>query len=206
MSTFLSRLNWRNATKKFDAGNGISKDQLDKVCEAIRLAPSSFGLQPFYVKLVTDSSMKTRLQEAGWGQVQFPTSTAVFVFVARSDVTARVEEMLSAMSGGDTAARAKLGDFEKMLTGFASQLSEVDARQWAQKQCYIALGFGLAACAELGVASCPMEGFSKDDFDKILELPKGHHSTVVMTVGNPDPAFTPHPKFRFANSDLFRQV
>ena len=93
-----------------------------------------------------------------------------------------------------------------MLTGFATPLSEADAKIWAQKQCYIALGFGLAACAELGVASCPMEGFSREDFDRVLGLPKGDFSTVVMTVGNADPEFKPFPKFRFPLKDLIRQV
>jgi nitroreductase/dihydropteridine reductase len=206
MATFLSQLNWRNATKKFDPSNKVSDATIEKICEGIRMAPSSFGLQPFYVKVVKNSEVKLKLQEVGWGQVQFPTSTAVFVFVARSNVLGRIDEMMREMSGGDAAARQKLADFEKMLTGFATPLSEADAKIWAQKQCYIALGFGLAACAELGVASCPMEGFSREDFDRVLGLPKGDYSTVVMTVGNASPDFKPFPKFRFPLKDLIRQV
>ena len=206
MTSFLSRLAWRNATKKFDPSNKVPQDVIAKVLEAVRFAPSSFGLQPYYVKVVTDPAMKTKLQEAGWGQAQFLTSTAVFVYVARTDVVARVEQMLGAMSGGQTSARAALADFEKMLLGFAEGLTPEQALIWAQKQCYIALGFGLAACAELGIASCPMEGFNREEFDRILGLPKGHHATVVMTLGHADPEFKPFPKFRFSESDLFRFV
>ena len=32
---------------------------------------------------------------------------------------------------------------------------------WSARQAYLALGFALAACAELQIDSCPMEGFEK---------------------------------------------
>lgn len=206
MSTFLSQLRWRRATKKFDAEKKVTDDQLNTVLDAIRMAPSSFGLQPFYVAVVRDQLTKEKLQAAGWGQVQFPTSTAVLVFIARSNVSARVDQMLAEMSGGDAAKRAGLKEFEGMLKGFAAGLSPADGKTWAQKQCYIALGFGLAACAELGIASCPMEGFAAPEFDKILGLPEGDFSTVVLTVGNADDQTTVFPQFRFPQSDLFKFV
>ena len=93
MATFLSQLNWRNATKKFDPSNNVNDATIEKICEAVRMAPSSFGLQPYYVKVVRNPDMKKKLQEVGWGQQQFPTCTAVFVFVARSHVLARIDEV-----------------------------------------------------------------------------------------------------------------
>lgn len=206
MSTFLSQLQWRRATKKFDASNKVTDAQLDKILDAIRMTPTSFGLQPFYVKVVKDQATKEKLQAAGWGQVQFPTSTATLVFVARSNVFARIDQMLNEMTGGDATKRAAMKDFEGMMKGFAENLNDEARKNWAQKQCYIALGFGLAACAELGVASCPMEGFAPPEFDKILGLPQGDFSTVVLTVGNADPQTQMFPQFRFPKSDLFKTV
>jgi nitroreductase len=117
-------------------------------------------------------------------------------------VDQRIEEMLQARSGGKPEARMALADFEKMLKGFSAQLSPEQALVWAQKQCYIALGFALAACAELQMDSCPMEGFAPAEFDGILALPKGHQATVALTVGYADPTFKPFPKFRFSPADI----
>lgn len=206
MATFLSRLTWRNATKLFDEKNRVSDEHLNKILEAIRFAPTSYGLQPFFVKVVVDPHMKKTLQAAAWGQAQFPTSTAILVFVARTDVANRVEELLSAKSQGNPQTRAALADFEKMLGNFATGLSSEQASAWAQKQCYIALGFGLAACAELGIDSCPMEGFERQQFNTILGLPPEHQATVVLAIGRAHPEFKPFEKFRFASSDLFRFV
>lgn len=40
--SFLSNLNWRYATKKFDTSRKVSDEDLEKILEAIRLTPTSF--------------------------------------------------------------------------------------------------------------------------------------------------------------------
>ena len=47
MTSLISQLNWRYATKKFDASKTVPTDKLDRILEAIRLTPTSSGLQPF---------------------------------------------------------------------------------------------------------------------------------------------------------------
>lgn len=42
-------LQWRHATKAYDPARKISKTDLDQILEAIRLAPTSSGLQQFRV-------------------------------------------------------------------------------------------------------------------------------------------------------------
>ena len=76
---------------------------------------------------------------------------------------------------------------------------------WSSKQCYIALGFGLAAAAELKIDSCPMEGFDKKAVDKILNLPPHLNSMVFLAIGNrqEDPK---RPKTRFADDDIFTHI
>ena len=50
--SLIEKLNWRYATKKFDATKKLSKEQLDTLLHAIRLAPSSYGLQSYKVLVV----------------------------------------------------------------------------------------------------------------------------------------------------------
>ena len=204
MATFLSQLEWRDAVKMFDPNDKVSDADLHKVTEAIRLAPTSFGLQPFYVRVVKDAATNEKLRAVGWNQPQFTTATATLVFVARNDVLQRIEESMQARSGGNSDVRAKLADFEGMMKGFAQSLTPEQALTWAQKQVYIALGFAMAACAELGIGSCPMEGFQPDEFNKILGLPEGHRATVVLAVGRPAKGAAPYPKFRFSEKDIVR--
>jgi nitroreductase len=88
-----------------------------------------------------------------------------------------------------------------MMTGFASGLDAQTAHKWATNQAYIALGFAMAACAEIEVDSCPMEGIDKDAYNTILELPENMKAQVVLPIGFRAADDTIRPKFRF--DDIF---
>jgi len=195
---FLDKLDWRFATKQFDASKKVSDEDMSKILEAIHMAPSSFGLQPYHVYVVNDDAVKSQLRAAGFNQPQFEEASHILVFCANANVKGRVNKMIDAMGGVSD-------EFAGMLHGFSEGLNDGSAQGWAGKQAYIALGFALAACAELGIDSCPMEGFSNDDFNKILGLDENLSSVCVLATGyrQDGPA---HPKFRFSNDDLFTRV
>jgi hypothetical protein len=46
-----------------------------------------------------------------------------------------------------------------------------------------------------------MEGFSSDDYSKILHLPKSIVPTALCPIGNA--ADTPRPKIRFSKEEIF---
>lgn len=59
-----------------------------------------------------------------------------------------------------------------MLIGFIEGKSDPkEILSWTARQTYIAHGFALAACTELQIDSCPMEGFDANAIERILELP-----------------------------------
>lgn len=151
--SFLSQLNWRYATKKFDTTKKVSDENLEKIIEAIHLAPSSFGMQPYHFFIVTNQEKKDAIQAASWHQAQVGTSSHLLVMCARNDLTTVKDEYFDALSGGSEEVREQLSGFEQMVTGFLPNSSP----EWAKKQVYIAQGFALAACAELEIDSCPME-------------------------------------------------
>ena len=60
--SFLEILNKRYATKAMN-GEVVPQQKIDTILEAIRLAPSSSGLQPFEVFVITDNETKIRVIE-----------------------------------------------------------------------------------------------------------------------------------------------
>jgi nitroreductase len=73
---------------------------------------------------------------------------------------------------------------------------------WAAKQAYIAFGFGLAACAELAIDSCPMEVFKNAEVDAILGLPSHMRSQAFLALGyRADDA--KHARVRFPKEKVF---
>lgn len=200
--SFLNNLEWRFATKKFDHSKKVKDSDLKKILKAIKCAPSSWGLQSYHVFVITDKNLKNKIQEASFKQNQTRDCSHLLIFCARSDVYHRIEDYLQLSQ--------KINDFrsEQIESKRQSMVKSMDKKGpsgvllWAERQVYIALGFALAASAELQIDSCPMEGFEKEKVNQILALPDYLKSEVLLAVGyrQAGPEFK---KIRFAESDLF---
>lgn len=203
MTTFTSQLQWRNATKGFDKTKQVSEGDLKIVLDAIRFAPTSFGLQPFHVNVVSDQPTKEKLTLAGWNQPQYKTASHVIVFSSLINVKERITQFLDLMSNGNPQIRDGLKGYEGMMRGALESRSSAELKAWADKQAYIALGFAMAACAELKIDSCPMEGFVPDQINAVMGF-TGHQSvSVILPIGYRDAGIAVRPKVRFSERDLF---
>lgn len=201
--SFLKNLSWRYATKKFDVKKAVSVEDKNKIMEAIRMAPSSYGFQPFHVDIVESKNIREEFKKAAHNQSQITDAPLLFVFLVRTDLSKRIDEYLDVISGGDASKKSGLKQYEDMMKGAVSGFDESKAKAWAAKQAYIALGFALAACAELGLDSCPMEGFDADAFNEILELPDNLYPAVALAVGYRSKEDVIKPKVRFPKEELF---
>jgi nitroreductase len=192
-SSFLSNLEWRRAVKHF----GNNSVDTRPIIHAITNAPSSFGLQPYKVIAVRNPELKKQLRAVSYDQAQVTECDTLFVFCARNNLLERAEEYLQ-----KTGAEM----IREMLTGFISYIP--DKAAWSARQAYIALGFGLAACAELQIPSCPMEGFTASEVHRILGLNDTLVPCVMLAVGSAaenDGISSATPRFRFEESDLIEE-
>jgi len=185
MSNIINALEWRYATKKFDDSKTVSEADIQTLKEAINLAATSYGLQPFRVAVITDSAVKEKLREAAHGQPQLTTSSHVFVFAAKTDVSPTyVDDFIKRLAetrGIPVDAVKGYGDYIK---GSIADKSTEFYTTWNTRQAYIALGNLLATAGELKVDACPMEGFDNAKVDEILGLKeKGLTSVVLAPVG-----------------------
>ncbi len=207
----------RYATKKFD-GRAVPSEKMDKLLEMVRFSCSSFNLQPWKIKVVTDVPTKEKLQAASWNQPQITTCSHLLVFCADTDLERRASQLYDAMrsSGlpaGDVAA------FSKAVDGFIAAMPKEKRLHWAQRQVYLALANALNGAKSLGLDSCPMEGFDPVRYSQILGLPENLVPSVVCpvgyaasvgspadaapTAGRPLRADTPRPKVRLEKKDVF---
>ncbi len=204
--SFLSNLNWRYATKKYDSTKSVSREDLDKILTAIQMAPSSGGSQPYHI-IITAGELKDKLFDDN-KQVDKKGSTYLLVFCARNDFPERGEAFVDIVSEKRGIPREELEGLRKTVLRPA-ELEDGERMKWSAKQTYIALGFALAGCAELGIDSSPMEGFDPSSFHKILNLPEYMMPVALLALGYRDPndRFTPAnaPKARFSKTDLFEE-
>ncbi|NUM43024.1 MAG: NAD(P)H-dependent oxidoreductase [Leptospiraceae bacterium] len=196
---FLEITKQRYATKKFD-GKPIPEDKMQQLYEMIRLSASSFGLQPWKIKIVTDSTVKEKLGKASWDQPQVTTCSHLLVFCADSNIDALIAKYHDLLKASGMPSE-KADPYIGMMKGFAAGMNDEQKRVWAQKQVYIAMGNALNGAKELGFDSCPMEGFSPTEYSKILGLPENLVPTVVVPVGFASDEKM--PKLRFKKEEVF---
>ena len=183
----IESLQWRYATKKMN-GEKIPQDKLERILEATRLAPSSYGLTPYNVIVVEDQELKEQLVGACYGQTQLKDSSAVLVFATWDTINEEaVENYINNIADQRNIPVFVLEDFKGMMVGTISNMNEEQKTIWAQKQAYIGLGFSLVASAVEGVDSTPMGGFVPSQVDEVLGLRElGLKSTLVLTLGYRD--------------------
>lgn len=183
----LDHLNWRYATKKMDPSKPVPQDKVDAILEAIRMAPTSSGTQPFEILVVTNDDVKAEIRKVAWDQSHVTDGSHLIVFAAWDNYT---EDRIDAVTKLNVAARGDL----PMLNAYYDKLKAMylprDAEEnyaHAARQAYIALGIALVAAAEQEVDCTPMEGFDPEAVDKILNIKdRGLRSVVLLPLGYRD--------------------
>ncbi len=205
-SNIIENLEWRYATQKFDAERKVSEADFNELLEAARLAPSSYGLQPWKFVVVANPELRKKLREHAWNQPQITDASHLIVLATRTDVdenyVKRYVEEIAKQRG--TTVEALKGAYD-MMTGDVNSRSKDAVLEWSRHQVYIALGFLLFAAAQKRIDACPMEGFDRGKFDEVLELKKQNlASTVLFAVGyrTEDDKAAQNVKVRFDLKDV----
>lgn len=184
----IETLNWRYATKRMN-GTKIPDEKIENILEAIRLAPTSFGLQPFKVIVLENPELREKIFNEACQQPQIKEASHVLVFAANKKVTPEmVEEFIHLIAETRNTTVESMDGFKGMFQGIINGTSEQNFI-WTARQAYIAFGVGIVAAAHEKVDATPMEGFNKEALDNILGLPEQNLSSVtVLTLGYRDDA------------------
>jgi len=206
---FLERLNHRYATKLFDATKKVSEDDLNKLLEAIRLSASSIGLQAYQVLVVENPEIRKKLRAASYDQSQITDASHLLVFAVDYDFNQKdADNYIQLVADTRKIPVENLKSYADMVNG-AINKPAAQLEEWLTKQVYIALGYGLVASANLGIDSCPMEGFNAAEYDSILNLPAlGLKSKVVLALGyrSADDKYQYLTKVRRSKEEFFIHV
>jgi len=207
----LDALQWRYATKVFDATKKIPADVWDALEKSLVLTPTSYGLQPYQFLVVQDAAKRAALLPNSWGQKQVVDCSHFVVFTARTEMKeadvdkliARTVELRKLPVGSLDAYRGMMiGD---IVNGPRGKI----AHEWAARQVYIALGNLMTCAAVLGVDACPMEGINPTEYDKILGVAgTGYKTVVALALGYraASDKYASLAKVRFETSELVKVV
>ena len=185
--SFLDILNKRYATKAMN-GKVVPQEKIDNILEAVRLAPTSSGLQPFEVFVVTKDETKSSIREIAWNQSPVTDCSHLLVFAAWDNYTVdRINHMFDLTNEIRGFKNEGWENYRQMLLSGYPQRPPKTNFEHAARQTYIPFMAAITQAALEGLDSTPMEGFDADSLDKILGLrEKGLRSTLLLPIGYKD--------------------
>ena len=209
-NALIDDLNWRYATKKYDSEKKISAKDFEIICESLRLAPSSYGLQPLKYFVIDDKSTREKLLPLAYNQPQITDASHLIVLCSFSKITPIIiKNYLELMSEVRNEPLSNYEKFGENMQKTFTNLSETATREWTIRQAYIALGQVMHTCANLRIDATPMEGFDKAAFDKALNLTSNNlQSVLLLALGyrSPEDKLSSLPKVRKPLSEIIEIV
>ena len=207
----LAALNWRYATKVFDATKKIPAETWKTLEQSLMLTPTSYGLQPYKFLVISSPAKRAELLPHSWGQKQVVDASHFVVFTARTEMNkADVDKLIARISSVRGVPAESMTPYWNMMIGdVVNGPRGKTAHEWATRQTYIALGNLMTCAAVLGVDACPMEGLVPAEYDKILNLNGSGYATVVACALGYRAAgdkFASLAKVRYETKELIQQI
>jgi nitroreductase len=213
----LEAFQFRHATKEFDPNKKISEADFEFILETGRLSPSSFGFEPWRFVIIQNPELREQLQPVAWGaQKQLKTASHFVVLLARTaeDMiysSDYIQHMMKNVHQLPAEVQEIMGSFYQTFQESDFKLLESNRAMfdWASKQVYIALGNMMTAAAQIGIDSCPIEGFDQDKVHDILEkagVLEGGNFKVAVLAGFGYRINEPRPKSRQDMNDIVKWV
>ena len=183
----IEKLNWRYATKAMNQQT-VPQEKVDTILEAARLAPTSSGLQPFEIIVISNQELKEKIKPIAYNQSVVTDCSHLLVFAAWDTYTAeRINHMFDLTNEKRGFINEGWENYRKMLlASYPSKPAEENFTH-AAKQAYIGFSMAIAAAAFEGVDTTPMEGFDAAALDTLLGLnEKGLKSVLLLPIGYRD--------------------
>jgi nitroreductase len=183
----LEKLKWRYAAKAMN-DQKVPQEKIDNIIEAISLAPTSSGLQPFEVFVITNQEIKDEIKPVAWNQSVISDCSHLLVFAAWDTYTPdRINKMFDLTNTIRGFKNEGWENYRQMLLNNYPNKDAEENFNHATKQAYIAFSHAIIAAAFEEVDATPLEGFNPTAVDKILNLrEKGLRSCVLLPIGYRD--------------------
>jgi nitroreductase / dihydropteridine reductase len=192
----LDSLNWRYATKSFDTSKKLTGDQVEFIKEAMRLSPSSYGIQAWKLIEIKSPQLREEIKAEGWNQSQFTEASNLFAFCTYTDPVSRADELVETfvnevIQQRQVTPESVVGYKNMMVNAMKNGNTTGDptnTKNWLDNQLYLALGQTMTACALAGIDTCAMEGFDISKVNNILGVDKlGLQVKSFLAVGYRSP-------------------
>ena len=183
--TITEAIETRRSLKHYDADHAMSDEELAKLIELTKLAPSSFNMQNYRLVVVRDAELRKQIRAAAWDQAQVTDASVLFVMCA--DLKAHEADPATYWGHAPQEVQDMLGP---MIRPFYEGKDQLIRDEGMRSTALAGMTLMLAA-KDLGYDSCPMVGFDPVEVAKLIRLPEDHALSFMIAVGKPTKAAWP---------------
>ncbi len=177
----IKSLEWRYATKKFDPSKKLTNQQVEILKKAFNLTPTSFGLQPIKMIVISNKELQEKFIELSYYQRQVADASHLLVLCIEDDTT---PENINAYFDMEKEIRKVdenvISDFRNQLISMYSKKTLEEKQQSAIYQTFIVLGNLMTVCAVEKIDACPIEGFVPEKVDELLNLKNLNLKSILL--------------------------
>jgi len=184
----------RRSIRKFKK-ESISQDQLEKLIEVARFAPSGSNVQPWRFVIVKDNPIKSELCKASYKQKFVEDASIVIVCCGDLLSWKRVKETSrEILKDKQIQLSKKTKDALEVRTNKAA-LAEMNERMpTTLLNVAIAIEHIVLEAVELGLGSCWVRLFDEKKIKQTLNLPDHLCVVAILPIGVPDEDPPPRPR------------
>ena len=179
---YMEAMDYRHACKVFDDSKKIKEEDLKFILEVGRKSPSSFGMEPWKFLVIQNEELKAKIRPFCWDQPQITTCSDLVIVLAKIEDVKPESGVPAKRFGRREMPQDKKDFYLNLYTNHLSDTlsSDKNILAWTARQTYLAAANMMTAAASIGRDSCPIEGFEKENVEKVLELDTSKYQLALV--------------------------
>ncbi len=168
-------MQFRYACKRYDKEKNISDEDIQKMINAAHLSPTSCNIQHAHLLICKSNESMENMLDICMRQGTIRTANkAIVVLAAKKSLTGIGTKRYNTIIEGTTKRlNSFLPDDKKVTSEFVDERTaffcdkpDLEYTAWSKANSYLVAMNIMNQAADLGIDSCPIEGFSQEKFNR----------------------------------------
>lgn len=183
MSEFEQLIKERRSASNFLENNPISKEELTKIFELVKLAPSAFNLQHTKYIVVTEPETKEKIRSAAYGQYKVKTSSAVILVLGDKEAYKNAGKIYEGLLMLGIINKQEYDHMVEDTVSMYEIRGESFQHDEAIRNASLSAMLFMLAAKEKGWDTCPMIGFDPHAVKEALNIEDQYEPALMITIG-----------------------
>jgi nitroreductase len=179
----------RRSIRQYDSSAPVPHEDLDRVLEAGRLAPSGINMQPWTFIAVRDPELKARLADEAMLLEQNTDmchqAPVLLVCCAKLDAHTEIADRLRDLAQTGLFDPSAVDELAGRYRRSFERMADEARQEYAATNAAIAMTQMILQATELGYGTCWLGGFSEKRVRRILNVPDTLRVFAITPVGRP---------------------